>query len=201
VISNLQTAEIKVFMANELADVSAEKMGACILTIRGQRVMLDSDLAEIYGVSTKHLNQQFRRNLERFPDGFAFELESQEVAQMRSQIVTSSRRNLQRPPIAFTEHGAIMLAMVLKSPVAAQASIRIVRAFIFLREQLAANKELARKVAELENQVGEHDGAIKDLFEAIRQLIEPPAEEKHREIGFHIRETAPPYRVRTRKRF
>src|SRR5262245_21667597 len=108
------------FMPDELASAPADRMESIILSVRDQRVMLDSDLARIYGVSTKHLNQQFRRNRERFPEGFAFELKREEVAQMRSQIVTSSRRNTVRSPIVFTEHGAIMLAMVLKSPVAAE---------------------------------------------------------------------------------
>jgi uncharacterized membrane protein len=94
-----------------------------------------------------------------------------------------------------------MLASVLNSPIAVEASVRVVRAFVYLREQLAANKELSRKLAELEGRVGQHDEAIKDLFEAIRQLLEPSPEEKNREIGFHMRETAPPYRIRARKRF
>jgi hypothetical protein len=171
-----------------------------IFLIRGRRVMLDSDLAKIYGVTTKQLNQQFKRNRERFPDDFAFVLTNQEVAQMRSQNVTSSRRNFRRAPIAFTEHGALMLGNILNSKTAMEASIRVVRAFVWMREQFAANKGLAQKLKELENRVGEHDGAINNLFEAIHQLLEP-AESSKREIGFHIRETATPYRVKTRKRF
>ena len=173
-----------------------------ILTVRGSRVMLDSDLAAIYGVTTKRLKEQFKRNQKRFPGDFAFELTRQELANLRSQIATSSLHGGARYlPIAFTEHGAIMLASVLNSERAVEMSLFVVRAFVCMREQLAANKKLARTVAELEGRVGEHDGAIKDLFEAIRQLLEPPAEEKRGEIGFHVRETSPPYRVRTRKRF
>lgn len=171
-----------------------------IFLIRDQRVMLDSDLARIYGVTTKQLNQQFRRNRERFPDDFAFVLTNQELAQMRSQNVTSSRRNFRRAPIAFTEHGALMLGNILNSKTAMEASIRVVRAFVWMREQLAANKELAQKLNELESRVAEHDGALSDLFEAIRQLLHPP-EKPSREIGFHIRETPPPYKVRPKKRF
>ncbi len=121
------------------------RIESLILTVRGLRVMLDSDLATIYRVETRQLNQQFKRNRERFPNDFAFELTNQEVADMRSQIVTSSKRNLRRSPVVFTEHGALMLATVLNSPVAVEASVRVVRAFVLMREQLAANKELAQK--------------------------------------------------------
>jgi hypothetical protein len=187
-------------MANESAMYAVERIESLILTIRGQRVMLDSDLAKIYGVTTKQLNQQFRRNLERFPSDFAFELTNQELTQMRSQIVTSSRRNLLRLPVVFTEHGALMLASILNSPIAVEASVRVVRAFILMREQLAAHKDLAGKLADLEQRVGGHDAAIQDLFEAIRRLVEPPLPENRREIGFHVRETAPPYRIKIRPR-
>lgn len=187
------------FMANEPAIATVERIEALILTLRSQRVMLDSDLAEIYGVTTRHLNQQYRRNLGRFPKGFAFELTTQEFAQMRSQFVTASRRNARYLPVVFTEHGATMLAMVLKSPVAAEASIQIVKGFIYLREQAAVHKEIAHKLAELEERVSGHDSRIQNLFEAIRQLIEPPLPEKRKQIGF-LRESAPPYRVKTRSR-
>jgi hypothetical protein len=200
--SNFDVTESEMFMADETTCNSVRRIEDMIFLIRGQRVMLDSDLARIYGVTTGQLNQAVKRNIGRFQDGFAFRLERQEFANLISQTVISSfyggRRTL---PWVFTEHGALMLGNVLNSKVAVEASVRVVKVFISMREQLAANKELARKVAELEGRVGEHDEALKDLFEAIRQLIEPLAEEKHREIGFHIRETAPPYRVRTRKRF
>jgi len=171
-----------------------------IFLIRAQRVMLDSDLAKIYGVTTKRLKEQFRRNAERFPQDFAFVISNQEFRNMRSQIATSSRRNFRRLPIAFTEHGALMLGNILNSKTAVEASIRVVRAFVWIREQLAANKELSQKLKELESRVGEHDEAITNLFEAIRQLLNP-AEKPQREIGFHIRENSTPYRVRTKKRF
>jgi hypothetical protein len=177
----------------------AVRIESLILTIRGLRVMLDSDLAKIYGVTTKQLNQQFKRNRERFPNDFAFPLTNQEFAKMRSQIVTSSRRNLRRTPVAFTEHGAIMLASVLNSPVAIEASVRVVRAFVGMREQLAAHKELSQKLSELETRVSGHDEAIVNLFEAIRQLVEPVLPENRREIGF-MRETTPAYRIRRNSR-
>jgi hypothetical protein len=172
-----------------------------IYLIRGQRVMLDFDLARVYGVTTKRLKEQFRRNTERFPNDFAFELNNQELANLRSQIATSSLHGGHRYlPTAFSEHGALMLASVLNSPVAVEASVRVVRAFVWMREHITANKELARKLSALEQHVGAHDEAIANLFEAIRQLVELPVPENRRELGFHVRETAPRYRVRTCRR-
>ena len=172
-----------------------------IYLIRGQRVMLDSDLAQIYGVGLKRLNEQVRRNRERFPQDFAFQLVSQEFANLKSQFATSSLHGGKRKlPWVFTEHGALMLASILNSPIAVAASVRVVRAFVLMREQMAAHKELAGKLADLEQRVGGHDTAIQDLFEAIRRLVEPPLPENRREIGFHVRETAPPYRIKIRPR-
>ena len=187
-------------MANEPA-VAPVRIESVILTIRRHCVMLDSDLAAVYGVTTKQLNQQMRRNPGRFPADFAFQLTAKEFAGLRSQIVTSNARGGRRYlPWVFTEHGAIMLASVLNSPVAIEASVRVVRAFVYLREQLAANKELAHKLAELEGRVGRQDQAIKDLFETIRQMIEStPDEQARREIGFHVREQAVRYRIRHNK--
>jgi hypothetical protein len=172
-----------------------------IYLIRGQRVMLDFDLARVYSVTTKRLKEQFRRNVGRFPNDFAFQLTNQELANLRSQIATSSLHGGHRYlPTAFTEHGALMLASILNSPVAIEASVRVVRAFVLMREQMAAHKELAGKLADLEQRIGGHDAAIQDLFEAIRQLVEPPLPENRREIGFRVRETAPPYRIKIRPR-
>ena len=115
---------------------------------------------------------------------------------MRSQIATASRRNIRHRPFVFTEHGAIMMASVLNSPLAVEASVRVVRAFVYMREQIAANAELARKFAELEERLNGHDESIANLFEAIRQLLEPPTTEKRREIGFHVKEQSVRYRTR-----
>jgi len=169
--------------------------------IRGQRVMLDSDLAGIYGVTSKQLNQAVRRNTDRFPDDFSFVLDREEFVHLRSQFVTSKtgrggRRSL---PRVFTEHGAIMLASLLNSPIAVEASVRVVRAFVRLREMLMANKELALKFSELERRMDSQDKSIANLFQAIRLLIDPkPTPQKH-EVGFHIREAKPRYRIRRRK--
>ncbi len=173
-----------------------------IHSLRGHRVMLDSDLARVYRVTTGQLNQALKRNPDRFPADFAFQLTRQEFATLISQSVISKtgRGGRQKLPWVFTEHGTLMLASVLNSPVAVSASVRVVRAFIFLREQLAANSEMARKLTELESRVSGHDEAVTRLFDAIRQLIEPPLPADRRQIGLHIRETSPPYRVRSRCR-
>ncbi|HEU0010800.1 MAG TPA: ORF6N domain-containing protein [Verrucomicrobiae bacterium] len=189
-------------MANDPTAV-VQRIESLILTIRSLRVMLDSDLARIYGVPTMRLNEQVKRNLHRFPVDFAFQLTREEFADLISHFAISkpSRGGRTKLPWVFTEHGAIMLASVLNSPIAVDASVRVVRAFVYLREQLLANRELARKFAELEKRLDAHDESIAAVFEAIRRLLEPPAvEESKREIGFHLREQAPPYRVKVHRR-
>ena len=175
-----------------------------IFLVRGQRVMLDSDLAKIYGVTTGALNQSLKRNPERFPGDFAFQVTKAEFAVLISQSVISKmgRGGRTKQPWVFTEHGALMLGNILNSQTAMEASVRVVRAFVLMREQLTATKELTGKLADLEKQVGGHNTTINHLFEAIRQLIEPPLPESRRQIGF-LRETAAPYRVKvgSRKRF
>jgi hypothetical protein len=189
-------------MSNALAPTTKDGIQSLILTVRGQRVMLDSDLARLFGVALKRLNEQVRRNRERFPSDFAFQLEREAFTILKSQIATSrSHGGKRKLPWVFTEHGAIMLASVLNSPVAVEASVRVVRAFIYLREQLLANRELAKKFTELEKRLDAHDDSIAALFEAIRRLLEPPAPEPpRREIGFHLRETSSPYRVKPVRR-
>jgi len=194
--SNLGSAKRQMVIANE-PGVAPLRIESVILTIRGHRVMLDSDLATIYGVELKRLNEQVSRNQERFPDDFAFQLTRKEVAILKSQIATSSSHGGKRKlPWVFIEHGAIMLASVLNSPVAVEASVRVVRAFVYLREQIAANRELAKKFAELEKRLDGHDESIATLFEAIRQLLEPAETgQPRREIGFHVKEQPRRYRV------
>ena len=185
-------------MANQPAVAPAVMIENLILTIRGQRVMLDSDLARIYRVTTGRLNQALKRNSKRFPADFAFQLTRQELVALISQSVISKtgRGGRQTPPWVFTEHGAIMLASVLNSPVAVEASVRVVRAFVYLREQLASNKKIAQKFAELEKRLDSQDESIATLFEAIRQLLEPAEPgQPRREIGFHVKEQARSYRV------
>ncbi|MBU6411599.1 MAG: ORF6N domain-containing protein, partial [Verrucomicrobia bacterium] len=150
-----------------------------IRVVRQRRIMLDSDLARIYGVKTKVLNQALKRNLERFPIDFAFQFTADELKFLRSQLVTSKRGRGGRRylPWAFTERGTVMLASVLNSPAAIRASVRVVRAFVLMREQLADHKELAHKLEELERHVSGHDEAIQRLFEAIREIVELPLPE------------------------
>lgn len=182
----------------------AVRIESMILMIRGLRVMLDSDLAKIYGVSTMRLNEQFKRNLGRFPADFAFQLTPEEFTGLISQIAISKkgRGGRRKLPWVFTEHGAIMLAGILKSQRAVEMSVSVVRAFVLMREQLVAHKELASKLDELENRVTGHDESLQNLFEAIRQLVEPAVPAERKQIGF-MRETAPPYRVKvsSKKRF
>lgn len=166
--------------------VASDLVAQRILLLRGQRVMLDADLAELYGVPTKRLNEQVKRNAERFPEDFMFRLTGEDVAALnRSQIATGSQkhRDPRFPPSAFTEHGAIMAASVLNSPRAVEMSVYVVRAFVRLREVLAGNKELATKFLELERKLNSHDQAIADILNAIRQLMSPPVQAK-RGIGF-----------------
>jgi phage regulator Rha-like protein len=166
--------------------IPIERIERSILLIRGEKVMLDADLAEIYGVTTKVLNQAVKRNAIRFPEDFMFRLTATEADELnRSQFVTSSQkhRDPRFPPFAFTEHGALMLANVLSSKRAALTSVQVVRAFVRLRQMLASNAELARKMAALEKK---YDAQFKMVFDAIRQLMTPP-EPKRREIGFHVK--------------
>ena len=157
-----------------------------ILVIRGQRVMLDADLAILYGVPTRVLNQAVKRNLDRFPPEFMFKITLDQAKSLRSQFVTSNagRGGRRYSPYAFTEHGAIMAANVLNSPRAIQASVHVVRAFVKLREMLGTHKELAHKFAQLERRLDSHDESIQVLLAAIRQLMDPKQPPRRR-IGFH----------------
>lgn len=162
--------------------IPIEEVARQIQTIRGQRVILDSDLARLYAVTTKRLNQQVYRNQDRFPADFLFQLTPGEAKNLRLQLATSSlrwggRRHLAH---AFTEHGAVMAATVLNSPVAVAASIQVVRAFIQLRGLLASHRELARRLDELE---AKYDTQFKAVFQAIRELMEPPIPPR-KQIGF-----------------
>ncbi|MEO0123722.1 MAG: ORF6N domain-containing protein [candidate division WOR-3 bacterium] len=155
-----------------------------IFLIRGQKVMIDRDLAELYGVETKYLNRQVKRNRERFPEEFMFRLTKEE----KDELVTICHRfktmkHSSTLPYAFTEHGVAMLASVLKSERAVKISIIIIKAFVRLRQMLSAHKELARKLSELERRIERHDAEIKAIFDAIRQLMTPP-EKSDKRIGF-----------------
>ncbi len=192
--------------------IPIDRIAHSIYLLRGQKVMLDSDLAVLYGVATKVLNQAVRRNQNRFPEDFMFRLTVDEaerlifqfgtsktpygprVSRSRSQIVTLKRgQNVKHRPHAFSEQGVAMLSSILRSERAVKVNIAIMCAFVKLRETLETNRELARKFAELEKRVGKHDQKI----DAIRQLMAPPTKPQ-RKIGFHIREAASRYRTRKR---
>lgn len=160
-----------------------------ILIVRGKRVLLDADLARFYGVTTFNLNKAVARNPDRFPDDFAFRLNPEESRTLifQSGISKPGRGGTRKPATVFTEQGLAMLASVLRSPRAVAVSVAIVRAFVRLRELLAGNRELAAKVTELERKLATHDGAIRELFAAIRQLLAPATPSEKREMGFHTR--------------
>jgi phage regulator Rha-like protein len=173
-------------MTGQNAIVPLGRIEEHILLMRGERVMLDAHLAELYGVETKSLVRAVKRNIERFPADFMFQLGEKEFRNLRCQFGTSSLWGGRRyRPYAFTEHGAIMAASVPNSERAVKVSVYVVRAFVKLREMLAAHKQLARKLAELEARLDSHDEQIVSLVKAIRELMTPPPESKRKRIGFH----------------
>ena len=188
----------------------ADPLSGCIFSLRGQRVILDAELAQLYGVTTKRFNQSFRRNAARFPADFAYRLTAREFAALRSQIVTlnkggvgplsrqgnwsqfvtsseSGGRGAHRKyvPWAFTEHGALMAANVLRSPKAVEMSVYVVRAFIRQREALATNATVLKRLAEIDKTLIEHDSALLALWRRLQPLLMPPPEPPRRRIGFH----------------
>ena len=178
--------------------VPAGRIAQNIHYLRGQKVILSQDLALLYGVAVKALNQAVKRHSARFPADFVFPLTAKEYENLKSQFVTSSWGGVRRAlPYAFTEQGVAMLSSVLKSERAVNVNIAIMRAFVKLRETLETNRELAQKFSKLEKHVGKHDDEIRAIIDAIRQLMAPP-EKPVREIGFHVRERAPRYRIRKR---
>jgi len=180
-------------MSSELTDarVATDAVASRILVARGLRIIVDADLAALYGVQTKRLNEQVRRNAERFPPDFAFQLNQQEMADLRSQIATSSPTaawgGRRHTPFVFTEHGALMASTVLNSPRAVEVSVFVVRAFVQLREMSTGHKELSRMLRDLETRIkrklATQDETIAEILEALRELMEPP-EPKKRPIGF-----------------
>jgi hypothetical protein len=206
-------------MKREMVAYTTDDITTLIVTVRGKRVILDADLARIYGVPTKRLNEQVRRNADRFPLDFAFVLTDQEVANLRSQFATSSlevnrsqystgsthggRRKL---PTAFTEHGAIMAANVLRSKQAIQMSVFVVRAFVRMRQILIGQKDLARKLAELEKELTTrldvHETAINEILRQIKRLLSRPPESEtpKKRIGFLVEEAKVPYITKMKRK-
>jgi phage regulator Rha-like protein len=196
-------------MTKKILPYNVSQVQAMIVTVRGQRVILATDLAELYGVQTKALNQAVKRNIDRFPTDFLFQLtwdESEQIFYSRSQFVTLKRgKNIKYLPYAFTEHGALMAANVLNSPKAIEMSVFVVRAFIKMRETLANNKALALKLTELEKKLTErlnvHERAIVHVLGEIRKLMasaDPSSEPPKRKIGFETKEKAAKYKFNRR---
>ncbi len=172
-------------MPDKVLPIPVERIEQTILLVRGHKVILDEDLAALYGVKTKVLNQAVRRNKERFPKDFMFRLTEEELEILRSQSVTSRSWGGRRyPPLAFTEQGVAMLSSVLRSTRAIHVNIAIMRAFVRLRRMLATHEDLARKIGEMERN---YDQQFRVVFEAIRALMEPPDKPKRR-IGFEVKE-------------
>ena len=192
--------------------VSAGDITRLIRSIRDQRVILDNDLAAVYRVTTKRLNEQYRRNLGRFPEDFAFQLTPEEWGALRSQYATGSpvalvnrsqnatgsqkHRDPRFPPLAFTEHGALMAANILNSPRAVTMSVYVIRAFVKMREDLAANAAILKRLAEIDKTLLLHNGALREIYQKLRPLLEPPPPPPKPEIGFHVKEDSVAYRVR-----
>ena len=182
-----------------------EPLEPLIITVRGHRVVLDADLARLYGVTTMRFNEAFRRNRRRFPGDFAFQLTRAELENLRSQIAISSSQDTDYAkafsswwqllisshggrrylPWVFTEHGALMAANILRSERAVQMSVFVVRAFIRLREQLGANAAILKRLAEIDKTLLQHDAALRDLYRKLLPLLQPPADPPKRRIGFH----------------
>jgi len=175
--------------------IPMETVKGKIYLVRGQKVLLDRDLAELYGVETSNLNKAVKRNIGRFPADFMFQLGAEEADSLRFQIgmsKASGRGGRRYFPYVFTEQGVAMLSSVLNSERAVQVNIAIMRAFVQMRELAASNREMARSIAELERRVGKHDESIVALFEAIRQMVKPE-EEGRKRIGFRVEEDGAAY--------
>ncbi len=172
-------------MADNRSLIPVEQIERSILVIRGQKVILDKDLALLYGVETKFLVRAVKRNFDRFPSDFMFQLSSEEFDHLRCQLGTSSSRGGRRyAPYAFTEQGVAMLSSVLRSSRAVSVNIEIMRAFVRLRQMLSSHADLARKVEALEKK---YDSQFKVVFDALRQLMQPPEPKDKRAIGFHVK--------------
>jgi hypothetical protein len=176
----------------------AESVATLILPLRDQRVILDTDLARVYGVQTRVLNQAVKRNSGKFPKDFVFDLTREEILRI-SQTVTSLRKlRFSKQVRAFTEHGALMAATVLNSSRAVKMSLFIIRAFVKMREDQAANSAILRRLAEIDQTLLTHDTALRDIYKKLLPLLAPPPESPKPQIGFHLKEDAGSYRFRRR---
>lgn len=178
-------------------NVAADRIPGLILLLRNRRVILDADLARVYGVQTRALNQAVKRNLDRFPADFFFQLTAGEKAEVITNCDHLSKLRFAKAlPLAFTEHGALMAAMVLSSPRAAALSVYVIRAFVQIREEQAANAAILKRLAEIDETLLIHDMALRDIYQKLRPLLDPPPPPSKPEIGFHVKEEATRYRVK-----
>jgi hypothetical protein len=169
-----------------------------IRPIRDQRVILDVDLARLYGVETRALNQALKRNRDRFPQDFVFELTREEIQGISQSVISLQKLRFSKSVHAYTEHGALMAATVLNSPRAVAMSVYVIRAFVKMREDFAANAAILKRLAEIDKSLLTHDLALRDIYQKLRPLLEPPPLPPKPEVGFHVKEDGPPYRVKTR---
>jgi hypothetical protein len=183
---------------NKTSIVPSGQIGPLIRCIREQRVILDADLATLYGVETRALNQALKRNRERFPEDFVFELTREEILGISQTVISLSNLRFSKSVHAYTEHGALMAANLLNSPRAVAMSVYVIRAFVKMREDLAANAAILKRLAEIDKTLLLHDGALRDIYKKLRPLLEPPPAPPKPEIGFHVKEERVPYRVTRR---
>lgn len=176
--------------------VPAIKITALIRCVRGGTVILDTDLARLYGVETRVLNQAVKRNLERFPEDFVLELTREEILRISQSVISLRKLRFSRQVRAFTEHGALMAANILNSPRAVAMSVYVIRAFAKMREDVVANAVILKRLAEIDKTLLVHDATLREILGQLRALLAPPPEPPRKEIGFHVREDSLPYRTK-----
>ena len=186
---------------SKASSVPLLQVAPLIRHIRDQRVILDADLATLYGVETRALNQALKRNRDRFPEDFVFELTRKEIEGISQTVISLRRIRFSKSVHAYTEHGALMAATVLNSPRAVTMSVYVIRAFVKMRQDLAANAAILKRLAEIDKTLLLHDAALRDIYQKLRPLLEPPPAPPKPEIGFHVKEEAVPYRVKRGNRF
>ncbi len=168
--------------------VPVEPIARLIVSLRDQRAIVDADLARLYGVETRALNQTMKRNQDRFPADFIITLSREEILRISQSVISLRRLRFSKQVRAFTEHGALMAAMILSSPRAVAMSVYVVRAFVQMREEQAANAAILKRLAEIDRGLLTHDAALRDIYQKLRPLLAPPSPGPRKEIGFHVRE-------------
>jgi len=183
-------------MSDQTEIIPSQNITPFIRVIREVRVILDTDLAKLYAVETRALNQALKRNQDRFPEDFAFELSRDEILGISQTVISLRKLKFSKQVRAFTEHGALMAANILNSPRAVAMSVYVIRAFVKMREDLAANAAILKRLAEIDKTLLLHDGALRDIYQKLRPLLEPPPAPPRPEMGFHVKEQVVPYRIR-----